>query len=120
MRHGCAEQVGERHVIRRSLFSLATAVSMLLCLAALAGWASTTGIKPLDLSDDFHVVSEMPLLGWLSLVFLVFTMIFIVLRMCSPTLAAHRKMSCCCIECGYSLVGNTTGFCPECGTAWRG
>jgi hypothetical protein len=22
-----------------------------------------------------------------------------------------------CLECGYPLIGNTTGVCPECGTA---
>ena len=25
----------------------------------------------------------------------------------------------CCVHCGYSLTGNTSGVCPECGTACR-
>jgi hypothetical protein len=28
----------------------------------------------------------------------------------------RRLRHVCCIECGYSLVGNTSGVCPECGS----
>jgi hypothetical protein len=27
------------------------------------------------------------------------------------------KSSACCMVCGYNLTGNTSGVCPECGTA---
>ena len=27
----------------------------------------------------------------------------------------RRRRSQCCRHCGYSLVGNTSGVCPECG-----
>ena len=30
-----------------------------------------------------------------------------------PLRAAHGE----CLECGYSLIGNASGVCPECGTA---
>jgi hypothetical protein len=25
-----------------------------------------------------------------------------------------------CLACGYSLTGNISGVCPECGTPWKG
>lgn len=39
-----------------------------------------------------------------------------------PTLWLWRRDSqppgpVCCVECGYNLTGNTSGRCPECGTA---
>ena len=42
---------------------------------------------------------------------------WIVLRWCRRVhrTAAHR-----CLICGYSLTGNTSGICPECGTAVAG
>jgi hypothetical protein len=30
-----------------------------------------------------------------------------------------RRQSGCCTHCGYNLTGNTSGVCPECGTATR-
>jgi uncharacterized paraquat-inducible protein A len=30
----------------------------------------------------------------------------------------HRRRAMgCCIKCGYSLTGNSSGVCPECGTS---
>jgi len=31
----------------------------------------------------------------------------------------QRRMSGCCLGCGYDLRGNTSGVCPECGRAIR-
>jgi hypothetical protein len=31
----------------------------------------------------------------------------------------HRYLSGCCINCSYDLTGNTSGVCPECGSARR-
>ena len=31
-------------------------------------------------------------------------------------LATYRRRTRRCLECGYSLVGNLSGVCPECGT----
>jgi hypothetical protein len=28
----------------------------------------------------------------------------------------HRRWSHRCLHCGYSLTGNVSGYCPECGT----
>jgi hypothetical protein len=30
--------------------------------------------------------------------------------------ADHRRRYALCVQCGYSLTGNTSGVCPECGT----
>ena len=32
-------------------------------------------------------------------------------------IARKRRRSLSCVACGYSLTGNTSGICPECGTA---
>jgi hypothetical protein len=36
-----------------------------------------------------------------------------------PLKAWRRRRGGCCVVCGYSLAGNTTGICPECGTSAR-
>jgi hypothetical protein len=39
-----------------------------------------------------------------------------------PIRRRRRRKQTRCLECGYSLVGNTSGICPECGVpvAWVG
>ena len=36
-----------------------------------------------------------------------------------PVRKWHRQRTGCCTVCGYSLEGNRSGRCPECGTPWR-
>jgi hypothetical protein len=35
------------------------------------------------------------------------------------SILARRRVHGLCLQCGYSLTGNTSGICPECGTADR-
>lgn len=52
-----------------------------------------------------------------ALLVLVFGVVFLVgyRREEKKKLAKHRLNQHLCIKCGYSLTGNTSGVCPECG-----
>jgi hypothetical protein len=40
-------------------------------------------------------------------------------RQTRRTIVASLERRQACRRCGYSLRGNVTGICPECGAAWR-
>ena len=118
-------------VLRRRLFTLASAVSLLLCVATVVLWVS-------DVRGQFYVGRGVVLFGngvfnfwhlsfgpigspfadwkyevsfaWFAGAFAVLPLIWVPLRW------RYRRRSGCCPQCGYDLTANTSGTCPECGT----
>lgn len=68
-------------------------------------WHSPGGYARLDLSMRFGLLIFV--LGFYP------TLVLVVGRV----RRRHRKRRNLCIDCAYSLTGNTSGICPECGTA---
>ena len=62
----------------------------------------------------------LPSLAGLLLVLIVFVPVALsavgMIRGRRERLATYRRRTRRCLDCGYSLVGNVSGVCPECGT----
>jgi hypothetical protein len=89
------------------------AVNILLLLAGELIWPYDDGIKSVRL---YFGVSENTVLGVLLFVVLaapyaVARLAFVVIRW--RRLVLSRTL---CATCGYNLMGNVSGICPECGT----
>ena len=67
---------------------------------------------------DVNLVATAPQPGWFLLVAMVSGPILLGL-MLIPVFRRgtieHRRANGMCLACGYSLTGNTSGVCPECG-----
>jgi hypothetical protein len=131
-------------VIRRRLFTIASAISLLLCAATailcLSSYFVGAGSTPpgprfrivrVDEGDDYLVLLPGRLErqfytpyapkwyfeGSMSLYIppLIFLVIGLVLTAAGKYLPPRFPVG-SCRHCGYNLTGNTSGICPECGT----
>lgn len=57
--------------------------------------------------------------GWVVGQFAAWNVPFVVAILVVMFLPQRHRMPGHCARCGYNLVGNTSGRCPECGTAKR-
>jgi hypothetical protein len=85
-----------RGVMRWNFSGLAVA-SLLLCVALVALWVRSCRV------DDTFIFRKLFLSGRLWDL--------------GATSVTNRQVEGQCPICGYNLTGNTSGICPECGTA---
>ena len=118
----------------RRLFAMASAVSLLLCAATIAAhWAEfriTWGHFSVSSRHGFYwiesdeVFDRFPLFQdrWLDLATLFgFLWMLLMLGWALARRAAEDRIRTgYCPICSYSLRGNTSGICPECGTPVAG
>jgi hypothetical protein len=125
-------------VRRRRLFTVASGISLLLCLTMVGMWAHSYSSDDLlfigqsfvleshdgavryrtgwrnPSSPQFFVTSS-PTAQWI--VPYVFISPLLMLSTVLLYVASRRKIRAgVCPSCGYCLTGNTSGTCPECGT----
>lgn len=63
-----------------------------------------------ELEIFVHTLPILLLLGSCTFVLLVPSLFRLIRR-------SHRRRNGRCLDCGYSVLGNVSGVCPECGTA---
>jgi hypothetical protein len=68
------------------------------------------GITYLNIPTNFSHLAEVNVPLWMPVLALSVLPFVRVLQ------GFRRVRSGCCLTCGYSLTGNTSGVCPECGT----
>ena len=70
--------------------------------------------NPLFPSPSYKLIYRVPyVLGWAALLFAILPLVWCV----KWFKGRKRAMAGKCTKCDYDLTGNTTGKCPECGTA---
>jgi hypothetical protein len=105
----------------RRRLAIASALSLLLCLATAWAWYSTarfTFEDPAMPGPDLYVLKSHPWLGWLSVSLLGGGIVLLVIRDFFPTPLAERIKEGNCRCCGYDLRASKER-CPECGTLIR-
>jgi hypothetical protein len=131
-------------VIRRRLFAVASAISLLMFAVTVAMWVHLRRLEWYAVSWDWGGSHLWLTIGWGHLQILKqppppipfatittvwpvecsiplagFGVLFAILPLAWTGWALKRSFRVSggsCDKCGYSLTGNTSGICPECGT----
>ena len=69
------------------------------------------------LPSIYSSVSLLSIVIPLWLLFILFAVYPVLAFIRGPLNRYRRRRKGLCIKCGYNLTGNTSGICPECGTA---
>jgi hypothetical protein len=112
-------------VIRRRLFTIAGTVSLLLCVTTVALWmleavgprfGSAIYIFGVGMGGrEYELKPNSPF--WLVVIPLAVPPIVVARRMMRHYRERVRSEAGLCAKCSYVLTANTSGVCPECGTA---
>ena len=115
--------------VRRRLFAAASILSLLLCIASLFSWRQLQDMHDLVVYDhqtgepraasqaEELAAKDSPL--WGACVFAILPTTWIAAKLThaiSNQTRGRRIAMGLCPLCGYSLTGNTSGTCPECGS----
>jgi hypothetical protein len=99
--------------MKRNLFTLASTVTGLLCVAAGTAYVMTMRVSMYDPGPEW-TLHPVPWLGWSCVVFAVTTFALLLRQAHGIRTADERARSGLCPACGYDLRA-TPGRCPECG-----